>query len=264
MRALLNRFAALQRLEQLISVQVASVSPPNACGNRAIQRLYMLLPFIAAIALAHLILTRLALVLAVLLGALLLRQRAHHRSRAQTIAFAAEFAPLLLATASLLRAGLSPHDALRRTAEGLPRRSTLRNEVNYLLRQCESGTSVEHAISQFARSVPLPELDMFRSAFLLATIHGGPFSATLARLARVISDRLLLIRSATSATAQMRLTGNLLLGLTPLFAALAFLQRGDTLAFLRAHPVAHSVASMGALLIFGSYLLLLHMSDFEP
>ena len=187
-----------------------------------------------------------------------------HRRSTSASTFAADFAPMLLGTASLLKAGFCLHDALRSASEALPSQSPVRSEVMILIRKFEAEIPSPEALSDFGRASALPELQLFRSALQLSLAHGGAFSETLSRLAKVTSERMLLIRAATAATAQMRLTAHIVLLLLPLFMGLSFLREPGTLAALPTHSIAHATASIGLAIILANYLFLLHLSDFEP
>lgn len=260
----LNARHALAVLLAQSESQPRAVAPPrpSAAHPRSISE-PLLFATIAAF-LGSYLLSPVLFPTAPLLGYLFGRRFTSARSSQQAYQFAAELPPLLLATASLLKAGLSPQEALRRASDALPITSECRTELIALLERCDRTLPLAAAVAEFGTTVALPELEMFRSALVLSSLHGGRLSESLARLARVTSDRALLIRSATAATAQMRLTGSILLGVTPLFLGFSLIRDGTSIAQLASHPFTFTLASAGAVLILASYLTLLYMSDFKP
>ena len=178
--------------------------------------------------------------------------------------FAEEFPAILLATASGLSAGHTALAALERSTRLLPEKSKIRFEVAQLLDLLRTGVPKEVAIRDFAADIQLEELDLFRSAFVLSLENGGRLAPSLQRLAQVLKDRSILITSARTATAVMRMTASFLLLLAPLIVSMVAFRTPDFFHKLFTHPVARDAGSLGILLIVGNCFLLRRMSDFRP
>ncbi|MCC6932469.1 MAG: hypothetical protein IT292_04350 [Deltaproteobacteria bacterium] len=178
--------------------------------------------------------------------------------------FLADYPSVLLATASSMKAGHTVHLAFERAVMLLPPASLARKEIEILLHKITVGVAKEIAISEFARSIRLPELDLFRSAFLLVSEHGGRFVPTLQRLSMVSRDRSILIGSAKVSTSSMRMTANFLLAVTPLLILMVSLRSADYWELILHHPTANLLASLGATIIIANYVLLRKLSAFKP
>ena len=184
------------------------------------------------------------------------------QSRAQE--FAADFPTVLLATASSLSAGHTALISIERSVRLIPKTNPVRREISMLLDALRTGVSKEDAIKNFAPDIRLPELELFRSAFLLSLDSGGRFSPTLQRLAQVLKDRSILILSARTATAVMRMTSTVLILFTPLIVGMVAVRTPNFIELFTTHPVASQVGSGGLLLIAFNCWILRQMSDFRP
>lgn len=186
------------------------------------------------------------------------------RAQKRAAAFAGDYPTVLLATASSIKIGLTPFLALERSIRLLPKESLMRLEVEKLLALLRQGESKEFALGRFAADITLPDLPLFRSAFLLVMENGGKFAPTLHRLATVSKDRAVLISSARVSTATMRMTANILLFIAPVLVMILAARMDNYWTLFREHPVANAVASTGIVIISMSYLMLRRMSAFKP
>lgn len=178
--------------------------------------------------------------------------------------FSSDYPVLLLATSSSIKAGLTPLLALERSTRLLPNSSILRQEVNTLMNKLKSGVAKEIAIGQFGANIYQPDLELFRSAFYLVLESGGRFAPTLERLATVSKDRSALIAGAQVSTANMRMTANILLAICPIILCMVAGRTENFWETITNHPLANQLASTGAMIIAGSYVLLRKMSNFKP
>jgi Flp pilus assembly protein TadB len=186
------------------------------------------------------------------------------QAQRRALEFSKDFPSVLLATASSLSAGHTALVAIERSTKLMPKENKVRCEVQVLLESLRVGKSREIVLSQFASDIRLPELELFRSAFLLSLENGGKLSPTLDRLSQVLKDRSILVKSARTATSVMRMTSTVLLTLTPLILGGIAFRTPQFLTLLTVHPVANQVGSLGALLIFTCCWILRRMSDFRP
>ena len=178
--------------------------------------------------------------------------------------FLADYSPVLLASASSMKAGLTAYMALERAAKLLGPTSLVRQEVEALLANISNGIPKEEAISKLGANIRLPELELFRAAMQLVTSHGGKFVPTLHRLAMVSRERAALIGAAQVSTASMRMTANVLLLISPVLLLMVSFRTKDFWSVMLHHPVSSVCASLGATVIMGCYFALRKMSNFKP
>ena len=178
--------------------------------------------------------------------------------------FLADYPTTLMAMASSMKAGLTPLMALERAVKLLDADNELRREVQRMTGALRRGVPRETAVNHFAERITAPELELFRSAFLLVLANGGRFTPTLERLALVSRERCSLIQSAGVSTQSMRMTANILLVVAPLLVAIVSLGSADYWQILSEHPAAKMLAAGGAAMIAAGYLALRGMSNFKP
>jgi len=178
--------------------------------------------------------------------------------------FINEYPSILLATASNLKAGLSVYSALERAIQLLDDDSVTKAEIKQLLEKVSRGVPKEIAVRDFAKDVRLPELRLFKRAFLLVLIHGGKFSRTLERLSEVSRDRDALIKSSHVSTASMRMTGNVLLAMAPILMFLLSLRTGNFWSTMFENSLASRLGFAGASIVLVSFYILRKLSDFKP
>ncbi|MCB0323375.1 MAG: type II secretion system F family protein [Bdellovibrionales bacterium] len=185
------------------------------------------------------------------------------RRRERAALFSRDYPSVLLAASSSIKAGLTVHGALERSVRLLSKQSPARVEVEQLMKRLEEGASRDVAVAGFGRTVQQPDLPLFRSALSLVLENGGRFAPTLERLARVCQDRESLARSARVRTSGMRMTANILLGVTPLILLMVAVRTEENWDILLHHPVARTMGLVGAGIILVSYCTLRRMSCFE-
>ncbi len=178
--------------------------------------------------------------------------------------FALDYPVILLATASSVKVGMTPYQALKRSIQILPKNSLVRPEIEALLANLDAGMRRETAINCFGADFELPELDLFRAALLLSLEHGGQFAPTLHRLAIVSRDRLTLIHQAKVNTATMRMTSNIVLGLVPFVLITLSSRTPNFWRTLQENSLANTMATIGVIILGLSFYVLRRMSNFKP
>ncbi len=197
-------------------------------------------------------------------GAMIPLALVERRVRDRANQFSADYPTVLLATASSIKAGMTAYRALERSIRLLPEDSLVRSEVRNLLAALDKGTPREQAVSRFARGIRQPDVELFRTAFSLASEHGGKFGPTLERLARVCRDRGTLTHMAGVRTATMRMTANVLLALTPVIVMMIAVRTDGYWDLFLNDPTANTLSTAGILCILISYATLIRMSNFRP
>lgn len=215
-------------------------------------------------ALASLLVSPYAVLIYTLIGLSLPFAWLNTKAQKRAQLFAEDYPTVLLAMASSLKVGRTPIDALQRAIQLLAKESLVAVEVQRLLEQLHAGLPRQQAIAQFANSIRLPDLELFRTAFLIVLENGGQFAHTLQRLSDVSRDRSSLIKTARVTTVTMRMTANFLLAIAPLLLAIIAMRSKDFWTVFTQNHTANAVATVGLLLITASYLLLRKMSAFKP
>lgn len=178
--------------------------------------------------------------------------------------FNADYPHFLLAMSSSIKVGLTPYQGMEKAIKLLSKDSLLKNEVQILLKKIDAGTEKEKAIEEFALSIRLPDIKLFRSALSLVIENGGRFAPTLARLASVSNNRSSLIRLAEVSTANMRMTGNILLAISPMILLIISSNYENYWEILISNHTANNLATLGSLMIISCYIILRKMSCFKP
>lgn len=178
--------------------------------------------------------------------------------------FTADYSTMLMAAASSIKVGLTPYHALERSVNLLPKESLVKAEITLLLEKLKTGVNRDRAIEEFAANIRQPDVELFRSAFKLVLENGGRFAPTLTRLASVSYGRMSLIKSALVSTANMRMTANCLLVAAPVMLLMMSAKTPNYWSTLFNDPQANTFASVGVLVILGSYATLRHFSNFKP
>ncbi len=176
----------------------------------------------------------------------------------------ADYPSTLMAMASSMKAGLTPLPALERAARLLGTGNALRIEIQSMIGGLRRGIPREEAVAGFASRHHLPEIELFRAAFLLVLENGGRFTPTLERLSLVGRERSALIQSARVSTQSMRMTANIMLGLTPALILVVSSGTSEYWRTLTDNPAAGLMGGIGAALIAAGYLSLRVMSNFKP
>lgn len=178
--------------------------------------------------------------------------------------FAQDFPSVLMATASSVKVGLTPFDALSRSVRLLPVKSLVRSEVELLMNSLSQGVDFDTAVNSFGLKFSLPELALFRRNLLLVLRHGGRFAPSLERLARVTRDRLALISQAQVSTTTMRMTAVILLAMAPVFLFILSFRDETFWIVMTQDSRAYTMGSIGGSVILLSIIALRRMSDFKP
>ncbi|MEP7312424.1 MAG: type II secretion system F family protein [Pseudomonadota bacterium] len=125
--------------------------------------------------------------------------------------------------AGLLRAGQGLTPAVSHLAHH--QRPPISQELELLLRKQRMGLSLDQALEEMHRRVPLPDVALLGTAVRVSRDLGGNLAETLQRLGDSMRDRRVLEAKIVSLTAQGRLQG-LIVGLLPivLIFALAYME----------------------------------------
>jgi Flp pilus assembly protein TadB len=178
--------------------------------------------------------------------------------------FLADYSSFLQLTASHLRAGLAPIQALEEAINLLSPEAPLSGSVKRLHAEITNSDNYSSAIRTFIKSSKSPEVSLFGLALPIAIEHGGRFAPALERLAILSHDRVTFMQSAHAATANMRLTAHILLVVSPLIVLSLAVRTSNYWLLLTTHPTASALGMAGIGLICASYISLIWLSLFKP
>lgn len=174
--------------------------------------------------------------------------------------FEKDYPAFLLSLASSVRTGLDPLAALLGLTALFPKKNRLGLELAMLTQAIERGVREDDAIRDFARSVPHPDIGLFRSAFILSRQQGSSLGECLERLARVTRARQSFRRKAKAAVAMQRLSAFGIAGCAVLIGFMQFVANADAMKTAYHHPVGSKLLALGAFLVVAGLLWMLGMS----
>ena len=132
--------------------------------------------------------------------------RVRKMARARAVNFERDYTAFLLSLASAVRTGLDPLVAVMQSDQLFAPESEVRKEITAFKLNIDRGMVEEHAILKFAESIEHPDVQLFRTAFILARREGSSLSLCLQRLARVTRQRQSFRRKVRAAVAMQKLS----------------------------------------------------------
>lgn len=199
-----------------------------------------------------------ALGTAVMFGGFVLLRRRRNRF-VHREAFERDYPTLLIALASSVRAGLDPLVAIISARSLFPRESALRAELERFAEAIEAGLDEGLAIREFARSVQHPDVELLRTAYLLARREGSSLGECLHRLARVTRQRQSFRRKMRGAVAMQRLSAIGIAGCAILIALFQGVTNSRGVVEAISDPRGVAALSIGAALMLGGLLWMFHL-----
>ncbi len=215
----------------------------------------------AGLLLAALLLTR-SLIFVLLLPAYLAVEYylLSRRAAQRVLDFERDYVPLLLALASGIRTGLDPLVALEECGKLFPESSEVRRETARLQERVARGEQEDQVVRGFAASIAHPDVQLFRTTFVLARREGSSLAGTLQRLARVTRRRQSFRRKMRASLAMQRLSA---IGIAGCAAAITVIQTAANPAGVSetlADPLGRRFLGLGCLLIAAGLVWMLHIS----
>ncbi len=186
------------------------------------------------------------------------------KAESRALEFSNDYPELLQSMSSALKSGHSAQTALEHASKLLPEDNPVGQEVKTLLSELHKGTHQQKAVAAFAADRDVPELSLFRNAFLLVLDDGGKFSPTLQRLARISRERDNLKNSVKVSTATMKITGNILLLVCPLVVLMVSARSENFWSELSNNTLSSGIFSTGVILVFFGYFSLRNMGRYKP
>ena len=182
----------------------------------------------------------------------------------RALEFSNDYPELLQSMSSALKAGHSAQTALEHASKLLSKDNPVRLEVENLLSDLHKGLHQQKAVAAFAADRDVPELSLFRNAFLLVLDDGGKFSPTLQRLALISRERDNLKNSVKVSTATMKMTGNILLLVCPMVVLMVSTRSDNFWSDLSNNTLSSGIFSTGVILVFFGYFSLRTLGRYKP
>jgi len=177
-----------------------------------------------------------------------LKQRAFRRAEL----FERDYTALLLSIASSIRTGLDPLSALLKAEELFKKKSQVSLELEKFRLQIEKGANTETALRSFARSIDHPDVQLFRTAFILSRREGASLATCLQRLARVTRQRQSFRRKVRSAVAMQKLSALGIAACTVVIGCIQWSANPKAIDLALTHALGGKLLACGAgLILFG-------------
>jgi tight adherence protein B len=174
--------------------------------------------------------------------------------------FERDYPALLLSLASGVRTGLDPFVALCTSKELFPASSQMHRELSAVAEAAAQGKSEEESIRAFAASVPHPDLELFRAAFILARREGASLAEALQRLARVTRQRQSFRRKIRSAVAMQKLSAIGIALCTVVIGVMQACTNPAAFQLALAHPIGSKALIGGVCLVVIGLLWMLSLA----
>ena len=126
--------------------------------------------------------------------------------------FEEDYPAFLISLASCIKSGKDPLQALLLVKDLFVDTSILKEKLLDVLLNIQEGMSEEAAISEFAKDIKHPDIDLFRVAFVLSRKEGSGLYKPLRRLTKVTRQRQGFRRKAKSAVAMQKVSAFGILG----------------------------------------------------
>lgn len=134
------------------------------------------------------------------------RYRRLTQERHRVKSFSNDLPALLVALASIIRAGGDAITAMLECRELFEEGGEMRRQLEAFRDSVKAGMTESEALRNFAHDIPLNEISLLRRALLLARSEGSSLGPALVRLARVTRQRQSFERKVRSALAMQRLS----------------------------------------------------------
>jgi Flp pilus assembly protein TadB len=174
--------------------------------------------------------------------------------------FEKDYPAFLISLSSAVRTGLDPLVAFKMSSQLFGVTSELSRAIHATTVILDSGVSEKIAFSNFAIDIRHPDIELFRSAFVLARSQGASLGECLHRLAKVTRLRQSFRRKTRSAVAMQKLSS---LGICTCAVAIGFIQyttNPKAIADAIEHPIGYKILMVGTFLILAGVVWMFSMT----
>lgn len=175
-------------------------------------------------------------------------------------AFESDYPAFLLSLASSIRTGADPFDAFLKSIDLFKEDSVLREELLKSMELTKTGQREAEIVRKFARTIRHPDIELFRTAFVLSRQEGTSLSECLHRLAKVTRQRQSFRRKVRAALAMQKLSAFGIAGCAVLITAIQFLSNPESMNTALSSPEGIKLISFGATMLTGGLIWMLAIS----
>lgn len=174
--------------------------------------------------------------------------------------FEKDYTALLVSLASAIRSGIDPMAALMKSDVLFQPKAEVTKAIRKFRIQLEKGMSEEDAIQDFASDINHPDIDLFRSSFILARKEGSSIGECLHRLAKVTRQRQSFRRKVKAAVAMQKLSAFGISGCAVILTLMQYTANPKAMQMAMDHPVGSKIIITGIGLIFLGMIWMLNMT----
>lgn len=201
------------------------------------------------------------IVAGIVLGALVVFVGIKRRVFARAEAFERDYPAFLISLASSIRTGLDPLSALMQSERLFGRKSIVRSEILKLKDCIGKGETEESSVRQFGRHIAHPDIELFRTAFILARREGSSLAPCLQRLTKVIRQRQSFRRKIKAAVAMQKLSSLGIAGCTIFIGVIQAVMNPQALQDAIADPMGFKALVAGGLLILTGLVWMMQLAS---
>jgi tight adherence protein B len=174
--------------------------------------------------------------------------------------FEKDYTAFLISFAASVRTGLDPMVAFYSCGRLFDSESHLRKELEHCKVLLESGMREEDALQQFGARYELGDVELLRSAVILARKQGASLAACLQRLARVTRQRQSFRRKVKAALAMQRLSAFGISGCAIVIGIFQVITNPEGVGIAFADPIGRVLLSAGVLLMCAGLFWMLQLA----
>ncbi|RME59918.1 MAG: hypothetical protein D6780_04330 [Candidatus Dadabacteria bacterium] len=201
-----------------------------------------------------------AALLFIVVVSLVLTFKKRRKERQKALNFERDFPSFLMSLSSSIKTGLDPLTALLNSTELFSEETELGKSLVLFKEQIEMGTSEEEAIRSFASDINHPDINLFRTAFLLARKEGASLSTALRRLAKVTRTRQSFRRKIRAAVAMQKLSSYGIVGSALVIAGIQAASNPQAVKAAISHPIGIKALGAGVSLMAVGLIWMLRLT----
>ncbi|WP_233355764.1 type II secretion system F family protein [Henriciella litoralis] len=173
----------------------------------------------------------------------------------------AQFADAIDIIVRGVKSGLPLTECLRIIARESP--APLGAEFQTLTDNIQMGTTVERALQNFYKRVPLPEVNFFVIVLTIQAKSGGNLSEALGNLSKVIRERKMMREKIKAMSSEAKASAGIIATLPFAVGVMVFLTTPAYIMELFIKPTGHMILFMGAALMFTGVTVMKRMISFD-
>jgi len=166
--------------------------------------------------------------------------------------FEQDYSALLLSLASSIKTGADPIFTLCQADNLFPEKSIISREISVFRANIEQGIAEEKCLRRFANTILYPDLDLFRTAMIIARKEGSALGECLQRLVKVTRQRQSFSRKVNSAVAMQKMSSYGISACAVGISLIQYFANPQSIINAFNHPIGHKILITGiGLILFG-------------